>query len=325
MKSDGDKESVLLQCYNKGCGAKYDATCNKEDACQFHPGTPVFHDAYKGWSCCNKKVTDFTEFLNIPGCTKGFHSNIKPIEPEKPKKQNNEEKNEVIVVKAPKPTIRMERPAEDKPLQYLPCTVAPSLKTALEKQMEAVSINENANDNEVKDGDVPYGTVCKNSGCKSSFAGEASNHETCVFHPGVPVFHEGMKYWSCCMRKTSDFDEFLKQEGCDLGKHVWIKTQDASTKRAVACRFDWHQTGSHVIITVYAKMPDPHLSYVEANEVVCNMFVTFEKGTSVFEKQITLNGVIDVGKSSTMLSSTKLEIKLKKAEPVNWPKLEYNK
>jgi hypothetical protein len=35
------------------------------DSCTFHPGAPFFHDAYKGWSCCKKKCTDFTEFLNI--------------------------------------------------------------------------------------------------------------------------------------------------------------------------------------------------------------------------------------------------------------------
>lgn len=34
-------------------------------SCVYHPGDPFFHDAYKGWSCCKKKCTDFTEFLNI--------------------------------------------------------------------------------------------------------------------------------------------------------------------------------------------------------------------------------------------------------------------
>lgn len=95
-------------CYNRGCGQKY---CpSQEDGkvypegegktpvllkmlqfqpwpqpgpCRFHPGAPYFHDAYKGWSCCGKKATDFTEFLNFPGCTKGRHSRDKPVEPEK--------------------------------------------------------------------------------------------------------------------------------------------------------------------------------------------------------------------------------------------------
>lgn len=46
------------------------------DECCHHPGAPVFHDAYKGWSCCNKKSVDFTEFLNIKGCTMSKHSNV---------------------------------------------------------------------------------------------------------------------------------------------------------------------------------------------------------------------------------------------------------
>ena len=32
-----------------------------------------------------------------------------------------------------------------------------------------------------------------------------------------------MKYWSCCQRKTSEFDNFLNQEGCTEGKHMWCK------------------------------------------------------------------------------------------------------
>lgn len=67
------------------------------------------------------------------------------------------------------------------------------------------------------------GTQCKNSGCKSTYMGEQSNGETCYYHEGGPVFHEGMKYWSCCQRKTSDFSAFLDQEGCSTGKHMWFK------------------------------------------------------------------------------------------------------
>lgn len=31
------------------------------------------------------------------------------------------------------------------------------------------------------------------------------------------------------------------------------------------CRFDWHQTGAQVIISIYAKNAVPELSYVDAN------------------------------------------------------------
>jgi len=36
------------------------------DSCRYHPGVPVFHDALKSWSCCEKKSTDFSVFLDMP-------------------------------------------------------------------------------------------------------------------------------------------------------------------------------------------------------------------------------------------------------------------
>uniref|UniRef100_A0A182TBM4 CHORD domain-containing protein n=1 Tax=Anopheles maculatus TaxID=74869 RepID=A0A182TBM4_9DIPT len=79
---------TMVVCYNRGCGQSFDPQNNNED-CVHHPGVPFFHDAYKGWSCCNKKSVDFTEFLNIKGCTRGLHSNEKPPEPEKRKEDSS--------------------------------------------------------------------------------------------------------------------------------------------------------------------------------------------------------------------------------------------
>ena len=50
---------------------------------------------------------------------------------------------------------------------------------------------------------------------------ETSNDSVCTYHPGVPIFHEGLKYWTCCTRRTSDFQAFLNQEGCETGIHDW--------------------------------------------------------------------------------------------------------
>ena len=70
--------SGRLTCYNLNCPEKeFDPQINRPDSCTFHPGKPKFHDAYKIWSCCNRKSTDFTEFLNFKGCTTGPHSNEK--------------------------------------------------------------------------------------------------------------------------------------------------------------------------------------------------------------------------------------------------------
>lgn len=39
-------------------------------------------------------------------------------------------------------------------------------------------------------------------------------------------------------------------------------------KKVVPCRFDWHQTGSQVIISIYAKNSIPELSLVEGNSTL---------------------------------------------------------
>lgn len=90
----------------------------------------MFHDALKGWSCCNKKSTDFSTFLSYQGCARGAHSNVKPPEPEKPPKDESKVE-EVIVVQAPKPREPMARPSADEQLVTLASTVAPSLQNVI--------------------------------------------------------------------------------------------------------------------------------------------------------------------------------------------------
>lgn len=68
------------------------------------------------------------------------------------------------------------------------------------------------------------GTVCKRGGCGCAYESLASNDTVCVHHSGVPIFHEGMKFWSCCNKKTADFSAFLSQKGCQEGQHKWIDT-----------------------------------------------------------------------------------------------------
>ena len=40
---------------------------------------------------------------------------------------------------------------------------------------------------------------------EQTYADESSNDTECVYHPGQPVFHEGLKFWTCCQRRTTDF------------------------------------------------------------------------------------------------------------------------
>ncbi|KAK5649228.1 hypothetical protein RI129_000257 [Pyrocoelia pectoralis] len=307
-------ESTLIQCYNRGCGQKFNPLENPKDACRHHPGLPVFHDAYKGWSCCKKKCTDFTEFLNIKGCSLSNHSNIKPPEPEKPVIKDEIEK-EIVEVK-PMVPVEIKRPPIDTPMTTVKPEIAPSLKQALNNVVEqkTVDVNENSES-------IPIGTSCKNKGCSSTYQGEQGETTTCLYHSGQPIFHEGLKYWSCCQKKTTDFNAFLNQAGCQSGKHVWI--EEESDDKVIECRWDWHQTGSHVVVSIYAKEYCPDTSIIQINPIRLFTDLIFPKQSNgSFTLDVELQRVIDVRSSQATMYGTKVEIKLKKAEPGSWTKLE---
>ena len=99
-----------------------------------------------------------------------------------------------------------------------------------------------------------------------------------------------MKYWSCCQRKTSDFDNFLNQVGCQEGNHVWLK-KVSEAEQASNCRFDHHQTGGFVVVTVYSKNPVPDQTTVKANKVKLDIRIAFEGGAKCFSKVLDLYGV----------------------------------
>ncbi|XP_049804118.1 cysteine and histidine-rich domain-containing protein morgana [Schistocerca nitens] len=308
----------LQQCYNKGCGQKFDPSKNTEDSCTFHPGPPFFHDAYKGWSCCNKKCTDFTEFLNIKGCTRSFHNNVKPPEPEKPIVDKSKA-DEVVVYNAPKPVAPpvLERPSFDTPLVLM----APQVSPALERQVCSKVVT--VNDEEVESSaGVPIGTPCQNHGCKKVYQGQDSSDTRCIFHPGQPVFHEGLKYWSCCKRRTTDFNTFLEQEGCTTGSHAWTKAQKSNNKK-VKCRYDWHQTSNYVVVSIFAKKYDPKMSTVELNPIRLRIHLYFPEEDNAFDLDIELKGVVNVSRSSVSMMPTKCEIKLYKGGPGSWSKLHF--
>nr|XP_019962364.1 PREDICTED: cysteine and histidine-rich domain-containing protein 1-like [Paralichthys olivaceus] len=275
-------------CYNRGCGQKYDADQNKEDSCLFHPGVPIFHDALKGWSCCRKRTTDFSEFLSIKVRAQGPTGSSCSWR--------------CIVLHSEEPKTK------------LPQKVSASLVQVLEK----LEISNRAEKEQKENQTVMQGTRCKNPGCKTAFNGPETDKEVCTHHPGAPVFHEGYKYWSCCCIRTIDFNAFLDQKGCTAGKHRWIPKQD---KKKVACRHDWHQTGNNVVVTIYAKNANPEFSCVEANGTVLSCQIQFEND-KIFKRDFHLWGVIDVKQSSVNMVPTKVEVFLRKADQVSWGKLE---
>jgi len=315
---------VSTLCYNRGCGKQYNPRDNPENSCKYHPGAPFFHEGYKGWTCCEKKTTDFTEFLNTPGCANGKHSNVKPEEPESITGQIGESNNIELpqvsnVSQTPRESleskIHLARPDfNSAPLTRIKPTIAKSLAESA-KLLETVKASSS--------GEIAIGEPCKNGGCKKTYDGEPSKPNECCYHPGVPIFHEGLKFWSCCQRKTTDFQSFLNQEGCTFGTCKWKKDSEGSSK--VECRHDWFQTATHVEISIFGKNYDPDTSYVELSPVRMKCHIVYPEEGGSFNMDMELRGIITVKESSVSFLGTKQVIKMKKAEPGAWAKLDIPK
>ncbi|WVQ74613.1 hypothetical protein IAR50_004214 [Cryptococcus sp. DSM 104548] len=64
---------------------------------------------------------------------------------------------------------------------------------------------------------------CTNQACGKEFDEDKKEEGTCAFHPGGPVFHEGLKSWSCCKdtnKPVLEFDAFMKLPPCATGTHT---------------------------------------------------------------------------------------------------------
>ncbi|CAD5208862.1 unnamed protein product [Bursaphelenchus xylophilus] len=308
---------TLVHCYNKGCGQKFDPGNNEEGSCRFHPKAPYFHDAQKIWQCCDKKSTDFGTFLSIPGCTTGKHSNQKPddiVRLVAQKEIRPEKEDEVIVWNGlNKPAERpSEKGEEQRSVVELPKTSTEGLKAAIQKFKQEV---QNAETDELK-----VGTKCANNGCESTYNGpESLKAEDCQHHPGQPVFHEGMKYYDCCNRKTSNFSAFLEQKGCTKGKHNFTK----ASERVDRIKEDWFCRSGEVHFNVYCRGSIPEDCKFECDGYRLKCFISHAFGEKQTEMELDLFGKVVPEESSVLIAERKVEIILKQADNLSWPELRY--
>ncbi|XP_022891042.1 cysteine and histidine-rich domain-containing protein RAR1 [Olea europaea var. sylvestris] len=64
---------------------------------------------------------------------------------------------------------------------------------------------------------------CQRIGCDAMFTVDDNPDGSCTFHDAGPIFHDGMKEWSCCKKRSHDFSLFLEIPGCKTGKHTTEK------------------------------------------------------------------------------------------------------
>ncbi|KAI8356610.1 chord-domain-containing protein [Choanephora cucurbitarum] len=302
----------MVKCTHKGCGKEFTEEENKDNACQYHPGAPVFHEGLKGWSCCKKRVSDFDEFLALPGCTFGRHSTEPVAQPAVQKKEEPKQQAHVtddgVEVYGKKPEA--------------PAPVAVAVESKKEEETKKVPEVEEEDDESIP---VPEGTTCRRRGCgrvwKDAATSRGSGAEAvCRHHPGAPIFHEGSKGWSCCPRKVLDFDEFLKIPGCKEGKHLFVGS-NSQVEEMVDCRTDWYQTQTNIILSIFAKNKED--TKVEFKDQAIEVDIKM-KGNKRYTKTFPLFATIDTAESKFTVLSTKLEISLKKTSGMSWASLEPN-
>ncbi|KAJ3007663.1 UNVERIFIED_CONTAM: hypothetical protein HDU68_003396 [Siphonaria sp. JEL0065] len=301
-----------IACGNKGCNQRYVEEDNCETACEYHSGAPVFHDALKGWSCCPKRVIDFSDFMKIPGCTVGRHI---PASAAPPKEQTPPS-----VVAKPTNIVDGKEVYGSAPA---PSATKPSAPSVAPPSTPATPTIKEEDLNDPVDATITVGTACKRKSCNHVYTDEASRTVECVFHSGSPIFREGSKGWSCCSRKVLEFDEFLRIPGCKVGKHRFLEvvTPASAADQKVECRRDWYQTPTSVIVSIFAKKVDKAATTVTFTPTTISINAKFQDGKTYVE-EIPLALEIDPTTSKYLVLSTKIELNLKKANGLSWPTLE---
>ncbi|KAF8590425.1 chord-domain-containing protein [Ramaria rubella] len=303
----------MPKCSRNGCGQDYEESSNSSTSCHYHSGAPVFHEGLKSWSCCsdvNRPVLDFESFMAISGCSEGSHTQERP-KPQPPTSggSNGRETYSTTL-------------AEGTRIEASTSTITNSVMTS----QPAAVILEEEDDVSIP---VTEGTPCRRRGCNAKFVSDEKSRlddggdSVCTYHPAPPLFREGSKGYLCCKRRVLEFDEFLKIQGCKVGKHLFSpkQTQTSQAEELITCRIDHYQTPTQVHVSVFAKQVDKNASSIrlEDSKVYLNLIMA---GSKRFQRTLDLYGLIDPSASKSTFFGTKVELVLAKADMRSWLLLE---
>ncbi|KAJ1939510.1 hypothetical protein GGF37_004374 [Kickxella alabastrina] len=301
----------MHKCTRNGCGLEFDETINDPLACQYHPGKPEFHEGLKGWTCCKPRVYSFDEFMDIKGCQLAPHSS-EPKNKDDPFKADLTKHDDVL------PELQSTAD-ENAKAKAAPAAPAPPVALAAPaKAPEPEPIDEDPSGIL-----VPAGMQCKRNGCTAVYVSEDESHQDgqCQFHPGNALFHEGNKGWTCCRPRATEFDEFLRIKGCARGRHLFVGTRPDKKAQAEKCRRDYYQSGTNVIVSIYAKKIDREASWIKFVPRALQVHLVYGEN-KVYDDEIELYDEIDPTASSFEFLSTKAEVTLVKVAQAQWPTLE---
>jgi CHORD len=73
---------------------------------------------------------------------------------------------------------------------------------------------------------------CTRFGCRNRFPPDGPFPQPCTYHKSPPVFHETVKFWSCCpTQKAYDWDDFQKIPGCSVADCCTAVQENVNTKQ----------------------------------------------------------------------------------------------
>ncbi|CAL3963737.1 unnamed protein product [Diplocarpon coronariae] len=299
---------MAQKCVHQGCAKMYTDT---EEECHYHPGPPIFHEGQKGWKCCKPRVLTFDEFLSITPCTTGKHSTTDlPPKIEKKKDESPE-----ITSPSTKPATSASEPSRG------PVSAPQTTATPPRPPPES--------EDDDPDLEIPKGKICRRKTCAMQYNGEVRDGEKCVFHPGVPIFHEGSKGYTCCKRRVLEFDEFMRIEGCKTkDRHMFVgsgkkKAGNSGGEEVLEnVRHDFYQTPTTVIASFFLKKINKETAKVEflPNGISLSL-VTSDSVPKCYRAVVPLFGPIDTTASTFKILGTKLEVSFVKADGSSWPVL----
>ncbi|CAD6194797.1 unnamed protein product [Caenorhabditis auriculariae] len=260
----------------------------------FHPGPPYFHDAYKIWNCCKHNDEKPADIVKIAA--------VKEIRPEK--------EEDVIVWKGLNKPAERKAEAERKEVA-LRVEATEGARLAVEKHnLETSELGTSSS--------LRVGAPCRNNGCEKSYDG-TNDEETCQFHPGQAIFHEGMKFWSCCERKTSNFNAFLEQTGCQKGEHKWSLNEVVNKVRE-----DWFSSNGDITFNIYCRGSLPDKVKVLTDGQLLRAHIPHGFGNKETDIVFELWGEIIPEESRVLVGERKVEVVLKQKDAVGWPRLRFD-
>ncbi|KAG9246313.1 HSP20-like chaperone [Calycina marina] len=300
---------MAQKCVHQSCGKMF---TDPEEECQYHPGPPIFHEGQKGWKCCKPRFLTFDEFMNIPPCTTGKHSttDIPPTLEKKPV----DPADAAMPIPSKSPSPGPEAPRGPVSAPQATATLPPPPP---ESEDDDPSI------------EIPKGNICRRRACEVLYEGKDRAGEMCMHHPGIPIFHEGSKGYTCCKRRVLEFDEFMRIEGCKTKEgHLFVgsgkkRGSNASGEEILeTVRHDFYQTSTTVIASFFLKKINKEKAKVIFSPTELSLDLpTTDASPKHYNKVVPLFGTIDTEASTYKIMGTKLEVSFAKADGASWPVL----